>query len=178
MVSILRVLFLAMAVTASPLVERDVATVKNDITQKIGPQLRKLNNDVNGFPESGLVGALAIHSDSVTLVQTLNAATANVKSTGSFDVVAGSTVLTLIQALFPELHATLVSISGKVEYFEAVQGGKNLVFADLKAQNATFSNYLDAIAAAEPDLLKSGATGIKTLINATYATIISYYSAD
>ena len=48
----------AFSALASPLATRDAAAVEVDITQKIGPQTKTLNNDVNGFPASGLSGAL------------------------------------------------------------------------------------------------------------------------
>ncbi|MFI1183483.1 hypothetical protein ACH4UT_28595 [Streptomyces sp. NPDC020799] len=36
----------------------DAATAVNDITQKIGPQITQLTNDLNDFPASGLNGTL------------------------------------------------------------------------------------------------------------------------
>ena len=52
------VLSAAVLALALPLVIRDAVTVENDITQKIAPQATTLANAVNGFPASGLVGAL------------------------------------------------------------------------------------------------------------------------
>ena len=48
----------AFSALASPLATRDAITVENDITQKIGPQITTLDNDVNAFPASGVSGAL------------------------------------------------------------------------------------------------------------------------
>jgi hypothetical protein len=60
MVFIAKLLALALTATATPILRRDAVTVENDITQKIGPQTTTLTNDVNGFPASGLSGAVAI----------------------------------------------------------------------------------------------------------------------
>jgi hypothetical protein len=59
-------------------------TVENDITQRIAPQASTFENDVNGFPASGLAGALALHKDAQSLSATVTSATSNVKSAGSF----------------------------------------------------------------------------------------------
>ena len=54
---VLALLSVAVSALASPLVTRDVVTVKNDINLKIWPEIVKLSGDVNGFPASGLIGA-------------------------------------------------------------------------------------------------------------------------
>src|SRR5690349_9339176 len=110
MVAIIKLLVLALTASATPLVHRDVVTVQNDITQKIGPEMNTLNNDVNGFPASGLTGAMAIHRDIQLLVNTLGTAVSNIRSTGSFGTVSGTTILGDIQQLVPTLLATVVNL--------------------------------------------------------------------
>jgi hypothetical protein len=60
------ILYLALTafafVNAAPLSTRDVITVQNDITQKIGPSVTTLNTAINTFPEGGVtVDVRSIH---------------------------------------------------------------------------------------------------------------------
>ncbi|OBT93936.1 hypothetical protein VE01_08249 [Pseudogymnoascus verrucosus] len=176
MVAIIKLLVLALTASATPLVYRDVITVQNDITQKIGPQINTLNKDVSGFPASGLTGALAIHGDVQTLVSTVNTAITNIKSTGSFGTVSGTTILANIQAIVPDLLATLENIGLQEPSWAQIAGGQALMLSDLHSLNTAFSNYMDAIIGAEPLLLKSGGVAIKAQITGAFTTAIAAYS--
>ncbi|KFX98533.1 hypothetical protein O988_04294 [Pseudogymnoascus sp. VKM F-3808] len=176
MVAIIKLLALALTASATPLVHRDVITVENDITQKIGPQINQLNKDVNGFPNSGLTGALAIHGDVQTLASTVNTAISNIRSTGSFGTMSGTTILANIQAVLPTFLATLVDIGLQEPSWADIQGGTALVLSDLQSLNTAFSNYADAIVGGEPFLLKAGGLAIKTQITGGFSTAIAAYS--
>lgn len=177
MVAITRLIFLASTVAAATiqLSPRDVITVENDITQKIGPQLNTLSNGLNGFPASGAVGAEKINQDAKTLIQTINTATGNVKATGSFGVVSGTTILAQIQHQVPQLLSSLIAISTQAEAWDAIKGPK-LALDDLKAGKAAYSNYLDAIIASEPFLTKPGGIAIKTQILGAFDEAIKHFS--
>lgn len=176
MVAIIKLLVLALTTSATPLVYRDVVTVQNDITQKIGPQFNTLNNDINGFPASGLAGAFAIHGDVQVLVTTLNTAISNIKSTGSFGTVSGTTILADIQLLVPTILATLVNLGLQAPSWAAIPGGTAFVLSDLQSLNTAFSNYEDAIIGGVPFLLKAGGTAIKVQITGAFDTAIAAYS--
>jgi hypothetical protein len=103
MVLFARLLILALTAAATPILRRDASTVENDITQKIGPQITKLNNDANSFPSSGSTGAQTIHNDFQTLATTVVVTTDDIKSTGSFGVIEGTTILADVQGLIPTL---------------------------------------------------------------------------
>ncbi|OBT41326.1 hypothetical protein VE00_08514 [Pseudogymnoascus sp. WSF 3629] len=173
MVAIIKLLVLALTASATPLVHRDVVTVENDITQKIGPLINTLNNDVNGFPNSGLTGAVAIHGDVQVLVNTVNTAISNIQSTGSFGTVSGTTILANIQALVPTFLATLVNIGLQAPSWAEITGGQALILSDLQSLNTAFSNYADAIVGAEPFLLKAGGLAIKAQITGAFSTAMA-----
>ncbi|GFF55730.1 hypothetical protein IFM58399_10145 [Aspergillus lentulus] len=178
MVLFARLLILALTAAATPILRRDASTVENDITQKIGPQITKLNNDVNGFPASGLTGAQTIHNDFQTLATIVAATTDDIKSTGSFSITAGTTILADVQLLVPTLSATLVAIGSQEPSWAAIPGGSELVFSDLQSLKAAFNNFSNALAAASPFLLKAGSIAIQTQMLGAFDTAIATYSVS
>jgi len=179
MVAITKILWLALtatAATAAAIVRRDVVTVENDITQKLGPSLTTLNNDINGFPSSGLTGAITIHADFAQVNTVLKRTTSDIKSTGSFDTVSGTTILADIQALVPTFLATLVNIGIQAPSWHAIPGGQALVLSELQSWNAATSNFFDAFIAAGPLLLKAGGLAIKAQFEGAFATAIAEYA--
>ncbi|KAL7949440.1 hypothetical protein V8C42DRAFT_310901 [Trichoderma barbatum] len=180
MVAITKFLWLALtatAATATAIIRRDVVTVQNDITQKLGPSLNTLNKDINGFPASGLTGALTIQTDFDNVVAILNTTTSDIKATGSFGVVSGTTILAQIQVLVPTFLASLVAIGAQASSWHSIPGGQALILHQLQAGNTAVSIFLDAIIAAEPLLLKAGSVAIKTQLTGAFTTAIASYSS-
>ncbi|KAK6537238.1 hypothetical protein TWF694_011435 [Orbilia ellipsospora] len=177
MVAIFKLLLFTLTCSATPLLRRDVITVENDITQKIEPQITTLNKDVNGYPASGLNGALAIHSDIQQLVATVNTATDNIKSTGSFGTVAGTTIVAQFQSIVPAFLEAIVNLGAQVSDWVNIPGGRQLVLNDLEAMNAAFVGYFDAMIGAEPILLKAGAVALKAQVNGAFVATIAEYTA-
>lgn len=175
MVAITKLFFFAALAVAAPLSGRDATTVENDLTEKIGPQLNILNHDVAAFPASGRAGALTIHTDFETLVTTLDAARTNVQNTGIFGIVSGTSILADIQLLVPTILATLVEIGNQEPSWSEIPGGKAQVLSDLQNLNTAFSNYFDAVIAAEPLLLKAGGIAVKTKVASAFTTAIAAY---
>jgi hypothetical protein len=176
MVLIAKFLVLALTAAATPILRRDATTVQNDITQKIGPQITTLNNDVSGFPASGLTGALAIHSDVQELVSTVKGTISDIQNTGSFGTVSGTTILANIQELVPTLLSTVVSIGLQYEAWAAIEGGTALILSDLQNLNTVFTDFSNAVNAAEPLLLKAGGIAIQVQIRGAFDTAIAAYS--
>ncbi|KAF3401573.1 hypothetical protein F1880_009995 [Penicillium rolfsii] len=175
MVLLAKFLVLALTAAATPILRRDVTTVQNDITKKIGPQLSTLNNDVKGFPASGSTGANTIHGDFEHLVTTVDSTIRDIKSTGSFGTVSGTTIIANLQTLVPKLLETLVDLGLQEPSWEDIQGGKQLVLSDLRSLNAAMDNFMNAVTAAEPLLLKAGSLAVKTQIDGGFATAIAAY---
>jgi hypothetical protein len=176
MVVIAKVLILALTAAAAPILRRDATTVENDITQKIDPQITKLNNDVNGFPASGFAGSLAIHDDFQTLVTAVKATTDDIKSTGFFGTQPGISILASVQSLSPKLTDTLGAIGSKEPDWAALPGGKALMLSDLQSLEKVFSDFNNGLTVAEPLLLKAGALAVQTEIKGAFDTAIAAYS--
>lgn len=176
MVLIAKLLVLALTAAATPILRRDAVTVENDITQKIGPQLTTLNNDINAFHASGVQSASAIHGDFQSLVATVDSAIGDIQNTGSFGTVSGTTILADVQALIPTFLDTLVAIGLQEPAWADLQGGQELVLSDLQSLNTAMNNFMNALTAAEPLLLKSGSLAIKTQLNGAFTTAIAAYS--
>ncbi|KAL7931196.1 hypothetical protein V8C35DRAFT_119402 [Trichoderma chlorosporum] len=179
MVAITKFLWLALtatAATAAAIVQRDVITVQNDITQKIGPSLTTLNNDVAGFPASGLAGAIKIQEDFTALIAAVDGTISDIRSTGSFGVVSGTTILAQIQILVPAFLGTLVNLGLQESSWSAIPDGRALILNQLQKANTVMSNFADAIIAAEPFLQKAGGIAIKVQITGAFTTAIAYYT--
>lgn len=176
MVAIIKLLFLAFTATATVL-PRDAATVEADIAQRIGPQNQALNNAVNSFPASGLAGALAINSNILSLTSTVEGATDDVQSSGSFSEVDGVTILSEVQAIVPTLLDTLSVLEIQVPAWSDIPGGQALVLSDLQNLNGSFTGFNDALIAASPANLVPAGTFVKTQIADGFRRAIDAYSS-
>jgi hypothetical protein len=175
MVAVIRLLFLALTATAASIIPRDAITVQNDITQKIGPQLTTLNTNINAYPSSGEDGAKAIHENFATLVTTLNNTVKDIKDTGSFGTVAGTTIIAEIQLQVPTWLATLAAAGAQAPVWEVVKGGKARMLGNLRSLQTAYLGFIDAVTAAEPLLLKAAAIAIKTQLSGAFTTAVEAY---
>ncbi|OOQ83856.1 hypothetical protein PEBR_33028 [Penicillium brasilianum] len=177
MVLIAKFLFLALTATATPILRRDATTVQNDITQKIDPHITKLNNDVNGFPASGFAGSLTIHDDFQTLATVVKATTDDIKATGSFGIVSGTSILSSVQSLTPKLTDTLDAIGSKEADWAALPDGKALMLSDLQSLQKLFSDFDNSLTAAEPFIVQPGVLVVQTEISGAFDSAIAEYSS-
>ncbi|OAQ69959.1 hydrophobic surface binding protein A domain-containing protein [Pochonia chlamydosporia 170] len=178
MISLTKLLLLVLPVTSASVIPRDINQVHHDITQELGPQWTSLNKDVNGFPASGLTGAVTIASSMTTLASMTNTATVNVKSGRSFDAAGGTTVIAELQAIIPTILSTLGTLGSQAPAWTSIPGGMALVLNQLQSLNKTSSDYLDAIKAAEPFPLQAGAVAVKVQIMGAFISAIAPYSSE
>ncbi|RAO65888.1 uncharacterized protein BHQ10_001900 [Talaromyces amestolkiae] len=176
MVLFAKLLVLALTAAATPILRRDAATVENDITQQIGPQIATLNSDVNGFPASGSTGAENINSDFGNLIVVINHAISDIKAAGSFGTLSGTSILAAVQELLPSLSDTLVAIEAQEPSWAAIPGGTALVLKDLQSLNTVFYTFANALIASEPILLKAAAVAVQAQLSTDFDTAIAAYS--
>lgn len=166
-----------MALTATAAItRRDAITVQNDITQKIGPRTETLLNDVNGFPASGLGGAIAIDNDIHVLAATVNDATNDVKGSGSFSEADGTAILRDIQDQESTVLDTLEAIRGQEPDWANLQGGRALMLSDLQELNTSFMGFISSLTAASPEDLVPPYTSIDEQIADAFNNAIAAYS--
>jgi hypothetical protein len=177
MVFITKLFVLALTAAATPILRRDAVTVENDITQKIGPQVQTLDNDVKGFPASGLAGALSIDNDSQTLVTIVNDATIDTQNAGSFSESDATSVIQAANNLLSPLLGTLSTIKDQTAAWAAFPGGEALVLTDLQSLNGSFFHFTSALIEAAPSDLLPVATSIKTQIVQGFTSAIAAYSS-
>ncbi|KAL7895303.1 hypothetical protein HDV63DRAFT_4317 [Trichoderma sp. SZMC 28014] len=177
MVAFARIILLASTVAAASvqLLGRDTKTVLNDISQKIVPQVATLSEHINGFPASGRDGAEAINKDAKGLIEIIKAATDHVKEAGSFSVSDGISVLAHLQPELPKVLDTLTHIREKASSWDAIEGPK-LALEDLEAGKEVFSDYLNAIIAAEPFQIKAGVVAAERQLVAAFDEAIKAYT--
>ncbi|KAL7932064.1 hypothetical protein V8C35DRAFT_329039 [Trichoderma chlorosporum] len=180
MVAIANVFWLvltATVATASTIVRRDFVTVKEDITDRIGPSWTILNDDINAFPGNEREGAAAVRDDLVTLAYVLTMATSNVKEAGTFSVANGKEILGDIQSYMPELGDALVTLGTQKPSWEAIANGKKEVLKRLQDGKDAASNYIDAIIAAEPLNQEADAVAVGAEVRDRFDIAIAIYSA-
>ncbi|KAF3386694.1 hypothetical protein F1880_001297 [Penicillium rolfsii] len=177
MVLIAKLLVLALTAAATPILRRDATTVENDINQKIGPQVTTLNNDLRGFPDNGSPGAVTISNDFENLVTIVKSSTSDVQNAGSFSTLSGSTILSDLELLVPQFFDSLVTIEAQALSWFALQGGQQLILANLEKLNTAMNDFMNALTAAEPLTLKPGSLAIKAQLDSGFTTAIAAYSA-
>ncbi|KAJ6590703.1 hydrophobic surface binding protein [Mycena vulgaris] len=172
--------FLALPLLASAFatpVKRTVAQVEADI-RNISTQVTSLDSAINGFPASGLAGALGIHNAAGTLETAVNQGTTDVKATGTVSEADGQTILSSIQAFEPAILDALKAIATKKAAFDSqpITGLSALVRADLQTLSTVTNAFADALVVTAPADLKAQATTIQTTIAQAFATAIAAYS--
>jgi hypothetical protein len=177
MVFIAKLFVLALTAAATPILRRDAVTVENDITQKIGPQANILDNDVKGFPASGLAGALTIDNDFNALVAVVNGATSDILNTGSFSESDATSILQDAHDLISTFLGTLSAITDQAAAWEGFSGGQALVLNDLQSLNGSFIDFTSALIEATPSDLVPSATSIQTQIAQAFTSAIAAYSS-
>ncbi|KAJ7243178.1 hydrophobic surface binding protein A-domain-containing protein [Mycena haematopus] len=157
--------------------KRTVAQIESDIAS-ISTQVTALDNDIKGFPASGLVGALNIHNAAGSLETTLNTGTSDVEANGPFDEADGTTILNSVQAIEPVILDALSRLATEEPSFAAlpIGGIPALVLADLKTLKADTDAFAAALIAAAPADLKAAATTIQSNIDAGFAAAIAAFS--
>ncbi|KAL7932063.1 hydrophobic surface binding protein A domain-containing protein [Trichoderma chlorosporum] len=176
MMNFAKILCLVSTATAIVL-RRDAVAVENDISQSIAPAWTALDNDVNGFPASGLSGALAIHADVQDLVTIFNSATTDVQAAGSFSEADLTNILEDIQSLAPTILDTFSTVQSQKEDWRAIPGGQALISNDFQSLSFSSAGFFTALTAASPADLVPVATTLEAQIAGGFQNIITAYSA-
>ncbi|KAJ7603571.1 hydrophobic surface binding protein [Roridomyces roridus] len=178
MVQISRILFAAYLVAAgfATPVKRTVAQIEACIAN-VNTDLTTMGNAINGFPASGLGGALAIHTAAGNLGTALSAGTSALVSTGSLSEADGQVIVGSISAMQSPILNLLNQLGKKKAGFAAlpVGGIPAEVLADLQALKTKTTAFSAALIANSPAGQVSIATSIETTIIAGFNTAIAEY---
>jgi hypothetical protein len=170
----------AASALASPHAKRTTAKILSDLST-ISSQTTTLDNAILAFPNSGgtLVQALAIHTDAVTLTNTVTSSTNDVKATPALSEADGQSVIAAVTNLVPLITKTLNDIVGKKAAFQSLPAGgiPAIVLSDLKTLNSTVTTFDNALIAIAPADLKGQGTTLSNQVLAAFATAIKAYSS-
>ncbi|KAJ6492148.1 hydrophobic surface binding protein [Mycena sanguinolenta] len=161
--------------------KRTVAQVEADIAS-VSSQVTTLDNDIKGFPASGLLGALNIDTAANTLASRLNTATSDLKENGALDEADATTILNSVQAIEPVILDALSRLAGDepaaVSYSAAlpIPGVPGLILSELQTLKADADAFSAALIGAVPADLQAEATTIQSNIDAGFASAIAAYS--
>ncbi|KAJ7209580.1 hydrophobic surface binding protein [Mycena pura] len=184
MVQFIRLLFslsLVAASFATPM-KRTVAQIEADIAS-ISSQVTTLDNDLRGFPASGLVGTLGIHTATTTLANTFNTSISHVQATPNLSEADGTTILNLVLAIEPILLDALSRFTANKASFVNTEvlpigGIVPLILQDLVNLNTVTNLWCPPMIEITPADLQASATAIHTAINNGFATAIAAYSSS
>ncbi|KAF7358777.1 Hydrophobic surface binding protein [Mycena sanguinolenta] len=157
--------------------KRTVAQVEADIAS-VSSQVTTLDNDIKGFPASGLLGALNIDTAANTLESRLNTATSDVKANGALDEADATTILNSVQAIEPVILDALSRLAADEPSAAAlpIPGVPGLILSELQTLKTDADAFFAALIAAVPADLQAEATTIQTNIDAGFASAIAAYS--
>ncbi|KAF7349324.1 Hydrophobic surface binding protein [Mycena sanguinolenta] len=163
------------AASASAPTKRTVAQVEADIA-KISSQVTALDNDIKGFPASGLPGVLNIHSTAQSLQSNFKTATSDVKANGAFNEADGTTILNDVLPIQPVLIGALSHIAAQKPAFANVPGAPSLILSDLRTLKTDEDAFGAALIAAAPADLEAQAVAIQNAIDTAFDKAIAAYA--
>lgn len=123
-----------------------------------------------------MTGAAAINSDVQELVTLVKGTISDIQNSGRFNTISGTTILSDIQLQVATLLATLGAFESQLPSWEALQGGQALMLSDLQSLNTAFTDFLNAVIAAESLALKPGALAVKAEVTGAFTSAIAIYS--
>ncbi|KAJ7604253.1 hydrophobic surface binding protein [Roridomyces roridus] len=132
MVQITRLLFAAslVAVGFATALKRTAVQAEADITS-LTAAVTTMRNNIEGFPASGLNGALAIHTASGGVANALVTCTTAVKGTGALAEGDAKTILTAVQALLLIVQDALKQLVEKKSNFASLPGVGSSVLIEI-----------------------------------------------
>ncbi|KAJ7752473.1 hydrophobic surface binding protein [Mycena maculata] len=157
-------------------VKRTVAQIESDIAT-ISSQVTTLDNDINGFPASGLIGALEIDIAAGNLASALKQGTSDIQATSALDEADGTTILNAVLAIEPTIINALNGLATKESSVAAlpIPGAPGLVLSDLQTLNSDTTAFGNALIVITPADLVPTAQTIFANIAAAFNTAIAAY---
>ncbi|GFP57597.1 hypothetical protein TASIC1_0008043800 [Trichoderma asperellum] len=175
MVAIANILLLAATVATASVLRRDATPLVNTITNQIAPQIATLQNDINGFPASGLNGTIQLESDEDTLSALLDTAAILAQEAGSFSLLDGLNVISAMAPVTTQITAFNLDLDAKKADFKAI-GKEQFVLTDLQILSIRWKAFTEALVAAAPLSLVAAFQATQTTILESYAISIAVYS--
>ncbi|KAJ6111439.1 hypothetical protein N7523_007500 [Penicillium sp. IBT 18751x] len=154
------------------------STIVDDLNERVSPQVTKLANDVQGFPASGLDGALGIDLDSKDLATVLDSATQNARNTGPFSQTDGVTIIADLTPIINTFTDLLNGLSAKKDDFNVlVLSAGPLILSDLQKLNQSVVGYSDALIEDAPITQVPAYVAIKNTLAGAFAQTIADYES-
>ncbi|RDB27574.1 hypothetical protein Hypma_003906 [Hypsizygus marmoreus] len=158
-----------------------IANVEADINTIVA-QTTTLDNSIKAFPLTGgtLAEALAVHNNAVTLGNSIDKGTTDVKATTPtpFSDADGAAILTLGKTLEPTITSVLTGFVVKKAAFQALPlGGIPALFKrDLSNLSASTTAFMDALIVAALASIVANLTALKARADAAFAVAIAVYA--
>ncbi|KAJ7815927.1 hydrophobic surface binding protein [Mycena leptocephala] len=180
MVHLARLLFLSVSLVTivfGNLLKRTVTQIEGDIAN-ISSLVNILCDDINGFPASGLAGALSIHQAVGNLVTAFNTATSDIEATGSISEADAQRILATLAPILSLLEDCTGQMTTKRPNFMAlpIGGLQALILQDLKNLKTAIDALLLALGAIIPPDLVAQVGATQTDIDSVFAAAITAFS--
>ncbi|VDB92544.1 unnamed protein product [Peniophora sp. CBMAI 1063] len=174
----LAAIVLAVSVTAAP-AKRDAATVESDLAG-ISTQVNNLNSAITRFGSSkSLIDALAIASDANSLDSAIKQATTDTTASVAFTEGEGSTILSAIQALAPNIVATLQNLDSQHDNVASlpIPGIDGDIESELNTLNTDTAALETALLSKTPSDDQTDEQTAFDTIDAAFTAALSTYSS-
>ncbi|KAF7349332.1 Hydrophobic surface binding protein [Mycena sanguinolenta] len=156
--------------------KRTVAQVEADIAS-ISTQVNALDDLIEGFPASGILGASALPAEMALLGAALNTGTSDIKATGPLDEADATTILNAVQQVIqPVISVTLAQLNGIASHLLDDAEFKASVVSALQNLQTSIDAFVAALAAAAPVDLTAEAISIQIAIDAAFNKTIAALS--
>ncbi|KAJ7091843.1 hydrophobic surface binding protein [Mycena epipterygia] len=167
------------ALSLAAVLKRDAATVEADLAV-LTSQATALNNAVQAFPLTGgtLAEAIAIHTNTVNVISTLNTAASDEQAAGAFSEADGGAILSVLEGSEPIILDFLQSIVVKKPAFEEVFPGVTvLILQDLEDYQSVGIAFVNTLFNNVPADLDARVAQFRNNTISAFAVAIDAYSS-
>ncbi|KAJ7455497.1 hydrophobic surface binding protein [Mycena latifolia] len=180
MVHLARLLLLSVSLVTTVFgnsLKRTVKQIESDIAN-ISSLVTILCDDINGFPASGLAGALSIHPDIENLITAFNTATSDIEATESISEADAQLILADVASILSFLENCTEQLITKRPNFAAlpIGGLQALVLQDLESLKNAIDAFFRALNVSIPPDLAAQAGAIQTDSDSASAAAIAAFS--
>lgn len=175
MVAITNILLLAATVATASVLRRDATPLVNVISNQLSPQITTLQNEINGFPASGMKGAIQLESSDDNLMSILDTATTLAQTAGTFSLLDTLEIVTAMTSVTTQITDYNHALDTKKADFQKI-GRATFVLTDLQILNLRWTNFLSVMVAQAPIGEAAALQTIENTITASYNHAIKVYS--
>ncbi|KAG6860688.1 hypothetical protein C0995_008601 [Termitomyces sp. Mi166 len=173
-------LFILASLAVSVLAQTTVATVQDDINNKMGPAVNSFSAAVHGFSIFGgtVEQAMTIHTSAKILNNVIVNTTNDINSLSSqFSLADSQQIFGNLQALEPSFLQSVTGLIARKLAFEflPLEDFPVLIEQDLEKMKTSADNFLDALTTHVPTSVQTPAGVMKSTVDSVFSIALDVY---